>query len=68
MDLSLRVDENAAKEQDETSDGEDKGGYELQIKFHIIVLFSFDGANIYQKRGDLQIFAPNLLRILTKPV
>ena len=29
VDLSLRVDEGSAKEQDQTSKREDKGGYEL---------------------------------------
>jgi hypothetical protein len=29
VDLSLRVDEDSAKEQDQTSKREDKGGYEL---------------------------------------
>ena len=29
VDLSLRIDEDAAEEQDETSDGEDKSCYEL---------------------------------------
>ena len=34
VDLSLRVDEDAAEEQDQTSEGEDKGGYKLQVVFH----------------------------------
>ena len=34
VDLSLRVDEDAAEEQNQTSDGEDKGGYKLQVVFH----------------------------------
>ena len=29
VDLSLRVDEDAAEEEDEAADGEDKSGYEL---------------------------------------
>ena len=35
VDLTLRVDEGSAKEQDQTSKREDKGGYELKFDFHI---------------------------------
>lgn len=57
MDLALGVNENATEEENEASDGEHKGCYELEIYFHGFPKFF---ANIYQKRGGLQIFRLSL--------
>ena len=68
MDLALGVNEDATEEENEASDGEHKGCYELEIYFHGKInflarwhdLFSKFFANIYQKRGGLQIFRLSL--------
>ena len=39
VDLALWVNEDAAEEENEASDGEHKGCYELQFKFHNFVCF-----------------------------
>lgn len=68
MDLALGVNEDATEEENEASDGEHKGCYELEIYFHgflshkgtINFVFPKFFANIYQKRGGLQIFRLSL--------
>jgi hypothetical protein len=53
----LGVDEDAAKEQDEASDGEDKGCEELEIEFHK----SFKFQNLMQicpQKGAKNKFSP----------
>ena len=55
MDLSLRRDECATEEEDESSKGEDGSGYELDVGFHCGDILK-SSANMPTKMTILQIF------------
>ena len=65
MDLSLRRDECATEEKDESSKGEDGSGYELDVGAHSCWILK-SSANMPTKMRFLQIFCQKVFQLATK--